>query len=145
MALPVMVQLLGPHDAAHLLHLTGRLIGMQSYTDIAASFPARDDSPAGFGALLVDILRAQGDDAELRMTGAGVSVSQRRWSAIAGVPDYHPACLEALRGLVEGVMDAHGRRLRLTLSALSDATPGPLTWVVEAKPLRSSSDDLYPA
>lgn len=118
---------------------------MQSYTDIAASFPAQDDSPAGFGALLADILRAQGDDADLRMTGDSAVVSQRRWSAMAGVPDYHPVCLEALRGMIEGLMDAHSRRLRLTLSAASDNAPGPLTWIIAAKPLRSSSDDLYPA
>ncbi len=42
-ALPVIVNLFGPHDAGHLLHLTGRLIGMQFYPDIAVSFPAAHD------------------------------------------------------------------------------------------------------
>jgi hypothetical protein len=144
-SLPVVVQLLGPHDAGHLLHLTGRLIGMQSYTDIAASFPRQEDSPAGFGALLVDILRAQGDDAELHSESGSITVSQRQWNAIAGVPDYHPACLDALRGLIEGLMDAHGRRLRLTLTAASDAAPGPLSWIIGSRSPAPSSDSRYPA
>jgi hypothetical protein len=144
-SLPLVIQLFGPHDGAHLLHLTGRLIGMQSYTDIAASFPASDDSPAGFGALLTDILRAQGDDAEFRTTGDHVTVSHRQWNAVAGVSDYHPACLEALRGLIEGLMDAHGRRLRLTLNAESDAAPGPLTWTIASRPLAPSADSRFPA
>jgi len=144
-ALPVLVQQLGPHDAGPLLHLTGRLIGMQFYTDIAATFAAQDDSPLGFGQFLVDLLRAQGDESELRTTGDGVTVSQQQWTLMAGVPDYHPACLEALRGLIEGLMDAHARRLRLTLSAASDAAPGPLTWTIEARSLAPSADHRFPA
>jgi hypothetical protein len=118
---------------------------MQSYTDIAATFPLQDDGPLGFGQLLVDLLRAQGDDAELRTTGDGATVSQRQWTLMAGVPDYHPACLEALRGLIEGLMDAHARRLRLTLCAASDAAPGPLTWTIEARSLAPSADHRFPA
>ena len=34
-AAPVMVQLFGPEDAGHLLHLTGKLIGMQFFPEIA--------------------------------------------------------------------------------------------------------------
>ena len=34
-AAPVMVQLFGPEDAGHLLHLTGKLIGMQYFDEIA--------------------------------------------------------------------------------------------------------------
>ncbi len=37
-AAPVMVQLFGPDDAGHLLHLTGKLIGMQYFDEIARAF-----------------------------------------------------------------------------------------------------------
>jgi len=37
-AAPVMVQLFGPEDAGYLLHLTGKLIGMQYLTEIARAF-----------------------------------------------------------------------------------------------------------
>ena len=37
-AAPVMVQLFGPEDAGYLLHLTGKLIGMQYFDEIARGF-----------------------------------------------------------------------------------------------------------
>ena len=39
-AAPVMVQLFGPEDAGYLLHLTGKLIGMQYFDEIARGFSA---------------------------------------------------------------------------------------------------------
>ena len=40
-AAPVAVQVFGPDDAAYLLHLTGKLIGMQSFDEIAHGLDAR--------------------------------------------------------------------------------------------------------
>src|SRR5712671_2092815 len=37
-AAPVMVHLFGPEDAGYLLHLTGKLIGMQYFDEIARAF-----------------------------------------------------------------------------------------------------------
>ncbi len=145
-ALPVIVHLLGPHDAGHLLHLTGRLIGMQFYTDMATGLGVRhDQGPQGFGALLRDVLEAEGDDADLGHAGGSVVVSQKQWSLIAGVPDYHPACLNALRGLIEGLMDAHDRRLSLGFAAESESAPGPLTWTIKTRPLDATNDSRFPA
>ena len=39
-AAPVMVQVFGPEDAGYLLHLTGKLIGMQYFDEIAQAFGA---------------------------------------------------------------------------------------------------------
>ncbi len=39
-AAPVMVQLFGPEDAGHLLHLTGKLIGMQYFDEVARALAA---------------------------------------------------------------------------------------------------------
>ena len=146
-ALPVMVQLFGPHDAGHLLHLTGRLIGMQLYTDVAADFTARHDhGPQGFGAFLLELLRSQGDDADMTTANGNVTVTQAHWGLIAGVPDYHPACLKALTGLVEGLMNAHDRRLSLgfaTAGPESDA--GPLTWTIKSRALGMTDDGRFPA
>ncbi len=41
-AAPVMVQVFGPEDAGYLLHLTGKLIGMQYFDEIAARASARN-------------------------------------------------------------------------------------------------------
>jgi hypothetical protein len=113
-SLPVIVNQFSPPDAGHLLYLTGKLVGMQFYPDIAASFPATHDSgPQGFGALLLEFLHAEGDDADSNQSNGCVTISQKQWGLIAGVPDYHPMCLQALRGLIEGLMTAHDRRLSL--------------------------------
>jgi len=61
------------------------------------------------------------------------------------VPDYHPMCLQALRGLIEGLMTAHDRRLSLSFSAGSDSAPGQLTWTITQKPLASTDDGRFPA
>lgn len=145
-ALPVIVHLFGPYDAGPLLYLTGRLIGMQFYTDMITGLTARhDQGPQGFGALLLQLLQAEGDDADLTHSNANVVVSQKQWGLIAGVTDYHPACLNALKGLVEGLMETHDRRLSLVLSADSDSAPGPLRWTIASRPLGATDDGRFPA
>jgi len=145
-ALPVMVQLFGPHDAGYLLHLTGRLIGMQFYTDVAASLSANHrDGPDGFGEFLLELLRAQGDDADLTAVNGNVTVSHRQWNLIAGVPDYHPACLNALSGLIEGLMNAHDRRLSLGFVTQAETVPGPLSWTLKLRPPGATNDGRFPA
>lgn len=135
-----------PPDAGHLLYLTGKLVGMQFYPDIAASFPATHDSgPQGFGAFLVEFLRAEGDDADNSQSNGRVTISQKQWGLIAGVPDYHPMCLQALRGLIEGLMTAHDRRLSLDFLAENDRAPGPLRWIITQKPLAPTDDGRFPA
>ncbi len=142
-ALPVIVHLFGPHDAGPLLHLTGRLIGMQFYTDIATGLGAQhDQGPQGSGALLRDVLQAEGDDADLSYANGNAVVLQKQWGLMAGVPDYHPACLNALKGLIEGLMDAHDRRLSLDFSVDSERAPGPLTWTIKARPLGAFRHNL---
>jgi hypothetical protein len=142
-----MVKLFGPHDAGHLLHLTGRLIGMQLYTDLAADFPAlQHHSPQGFGAFLLELLRSQGDDADMTTANGNVTVTQAQWGLIAGVPDYHPACRKALMGLVEGLMNAHDRRLSLGLATAGpESVAGPLTWTIKSRPLGTTDDGRFPA
>lgn len=144
--LPVLVQLFGAEDAAQLLELNGRLIGMQFYGDIIAGLGAQyDHEPRGFGELLRDLLQSQGDDADLGIANGNAVVTQKRWGLIAGVPDTHPACLNALQGLVEGLMSAHDRRLSLSLIADSESVLGSLTWTIRARPLGATSDGRFPA
>ena len=144
--LPVTVQLFGADAAAQLLELNGRLIGMQLYTEMTAGLGAQhEQGPQGFGELLRDLLQSQGDDADLSIANGNAVVSQRQWNLIAGVPDYHSACLNALKGLVEGLTNAHDRRLSLSFAADSESAPGPLRWTIGARPLGATSDGRFPA
>ena len=145
-ALPVMVHLFGPHDAGHLLHLTGRLIGMQFYPEIAASLPQPGhDGPRGFGEFLLALLHASGDEADMIANGSDVLVTQPEWALLKGTPDYDPACLRALTGLVEGLMDACDRRLILSVAAESSETAGPLIWTVRPRRVAPADDGRFPA
>src|SRR6201998_4615113 len=51
-AAPVIVQVFGPEDASYLLHLTGKLIGMQYYDEVAQALGGRRGRAAEFAAFL---------------------------------------------------------------------------------------------
>jgi hypothetical protein len=63
-AAPVAVQLFGPEDAGYLLHLTGKLIGMQYFDEIARGFGSGRGSAKEFDAFMFQLLEAQEDVAE---------------------------------------------------------------------------------
>src|SRR5579872_7386968 len=58
-AAPVLVQLLGPDEAGHLLRLTGKLIGMQYFDEVARCFGSDRGDAAAFAAFLHTLLDAQ--------------------------------------------------------------------------------------
>src|ERR1035438_9849025 len=60
-AAPVMVQLFGPEDAGYLLHITGKLIGMQYFDEIARGFDASRGAARELAAFLCALLEAQDD------------------------------------------------------------------------------------
>lgn len=145
-ALPVIVAQFGPHEAGALLHLTGRQIGMQFYPDLAAGLgPHEHDGPRGFGEFLLGLLHAEGDDADIIATGGDVLVSHRAWSLIDGAAGYHPACLRALSGLIEGLLDAFDRRLAIEVAAEPGAVPGPLIWTIRSRRFAPADDGRFPA
>ena len=144
--LPIMIQLFGHEDASKLLNLTGRLIGMQFYPEIAAGLPdVSHDGPRGFGEFLVQLLRAQGDEADLSFSDYGAVVSQPQWNLLAGVADAHPACRSALKGLFEGLMAARDRRLKLEIAMNPDQPNGPIKWSISAISRSHASDQRFPA
>src|SRR5881396_3004503 len=102
-AAPVMVQLFGPEDAGYLLHLTGKLIGMQYFDEVARGLSASRGGGSEFGAFLHRLLQAQGDVAEIREAHGRCEISQQGWKLMAGVGDYHPSCAKVLEGLFEGL------------------------------------------
>ena len=126
-AAPVMVDSLGPEEAGHLLKLTGKLIGMQYFDEIAPGF-TRGNAGA-FAAFLHAMLIAQGDSAELIQSGGVFEIRQQTWKLMDDVGDHHPACANVLRGLVEGLAAACGRRIGVTMTA-SAAGLAPFVWTI---------------
>src|SRR6201997_3204483 len=64
-AAPVMGQLFGPEDAGYLLHLTGKLIGMQYFDEVAAALGMSRGGAGEFAAFLDALFAAQDDVAVL--------------------------------------------------------------------------------
>jgi hypothetical protein len=115
-ALPIMVNLFGPDEGGHLLHITGRLIGMQYGPQIAAALDVQTGQGApGSAHLLRTFFLAEGDEV---VSKSEVEFDQVQWRLMRDVADFHPACRKALIGLVEGMLAAYGRHLTI------EATPG---------------------
>ena len=128
-AAPVMVQLFGPDDAAHLLHLTGKLIGMQYFDEIARGFSVGKGNPAVFAAFLKTLFEAQGDLADMAKSGGAFELRQQTWKLMSDVADYHPACAGVLKGLCEGLAAGCGRRISVTMRAEKAGAP-PFLWSI---------------
>ena len=114
-AAPVMVQLFGPEDAGYLLHLTGKLIGMQYFDEIARGLGGSRGAAKDFAAFLGALLEAQDDVAELHESGGTFEMRQASWKLMAEVSDYHPACAKVLEGLFEGLAAGCGRHISVHL------------------------------
>lgn len=126
-AAPVMVQLFGPEDAGHLLHLTGRLIGMQYFDEIAAALSAGRGGAKEFASFLRALFQAQDDAAETAGSEGAFEIRQQSWKLMADVDDYHPACAKVLEGLFAGLAAGCGRHIVLGMSAPASGKP-PLLW-----------------
>jgi len=128
-AAPVMVQLFGPEDAGYLLHLTGKLIGMQYFDEVARALGLGRGGATDFAAFLYALLAAQDDVAELSDAGSAFELRQQSWKLMADVADHHPACTQLLAGLVEGLAAGCGRHIPVRLCTGPGSRP-PFLWSI---------------
>jgi hypothetical protein len=126
-AAPVAVQVFGPDDAAYLLHLTGKLIGMQYFDEVARGLGVGRGTGKDFAKFLSALFAAQGDETDT--ADGGSTIHQRTWKLMAGVADYHPACTSVLRGLFEGLAAGCGRHIAVGLTPAAGGG-APLIWSV---------------
>src|SRR5689334_18526775 len=91
-AAPVMVQLFGPEDAGYLLHLTGKLIGMQYFDEIARAFMVTRGGAKEFASFLRVLFDSQDDVAEFSESAGSIEVRQQSWKLMEDVSDHSPAC-----------------------------------------------------
>ena len=128
-AAPVMVQVFGPEDAGYLLHLTGKLIGMQYFDEIARGLSGTRGSAKDFAAFLRALFDAQDDVAEISESGGAFEIRQQSWKLMADVSDYHPACARVLEGLFEGLAAGCGRHIPVHLKPSPGGKP-PFVWSI---------------
>jgi hypothetical protein len=128
-AAPVMVQLFGPEDAGYLLRLTGKLIGMQHFDEIAHALSQSRGGADQFAAFLHALIEAQGDAVDVTGSEGMMEIRQQSWKLMADVADYHPACAKILEGLFEGLAAGCGRHIPVRMRAAADVKP-PFVWSI---------------
>ena len=129
-AAPVAVQLFGPEDGGYLLHITGKLIGMQYFDEIARGLKIERGSAKEFDELMLALLEAQDDLAENGASHDVYGIVQQTWKLMADVPDYHPACAKVLEGLIEGLAAGCGRGIAVGMKPGARGAP-PFVWSIE--------------
>ena len=135
-AAPVLVQLLGPEEAGHLLHRTAKLIGMQFFHSVAPALAGANPplDAAGFSSFLSTVLAAQDDRSTVVEAGDAFTITQQGWRMMGDVADYHPACAQVLVGLIEGLAAGAGRKAGLVAAVPKDGkASGAFVWTVRGR------------
>ena len=120
---------IAPEDAGYLLHLTGKLIGMQYFDEIARAFGMGRGGAKNFVGFLRVLFDSQDDIAEISESGGAFEVRQQSWKLMADVGDYHPACARLLEGLFEGLAAGCGRHIPVHLQPSAGGKP-PFVWSI---------------
>src|SRR5262245_27980491 len=118
--LPETIAVLGPEEGGHIAGAAARLVGMQTFDEVAALLGGVQAGPAGFAAAFARLARGQGDDAELRLEGAGASVRQTSWRLMAEREALSGAVFDAWNELWVGAALAHDRFMRVAVTQRRD-------------------------
>jgi len=110
----VMFELFGD-EAEELLGGTARLIGMQYRDEVAGILKVGSTSKDDFAALLVQLLKAQGED----IAQDGLEIRQKGWHLMRGLAA-PGAGVRALNALWEGLAAAHDRNIVLSFECGTD-------------------------
>jgi hypothetical protein len=122
--------LFGPEDAGHLLHLTGKLIGMQYFDEVAAALSMIRGGAMEFASFLRALLAALDDAVDLAESEGAFEIQQQSWKLMDDVADYHPAIAKVLEGLFEGLAAGCGRHIGVSMRAAAGGRL-PLAWTIE--------------
>ena len=129
--IPEAIQLFGPSEAANLLGLTGRLIGMQFFHETRKAFElSADQDPEAFAKFMVLLARAQGDTSEYDVSDGVVRIRQSTWTLMNGVPNVPSAAFTCWNGLLEGALAAHNHNFELKVSQRLDTGDSVFEWLV---------------
>jgi len=117
---PETIEVLGPKDGGHLAGAAARLVGMQTFDEVAARLGGVEAGAAGFAAAFARLARGQDDDAELQIDGTKTTVRQTSWRLMSECASLPPAVFDAWNELWIGAALAHDRFVRVEVTRRRD-------------------------
>jgi hypothetical protein len=118
--LPETIAVLGPEEGGHIAGAAARLVGMQTFDQVAALLGGVPAGAVGFAAAFARLAKGQGDDAELQVQGASATVRQTTWRLMAERDALSPAVFDAWNELWIGAALAHDRFMRIEMTQRRD-------------------------
>ena len=115
-----------PKQGGHLAGAAARLIGMQTFDEVASLLGGVAPGAAGFAAAFVRLACGQGDDAELH-EGPSI-VRQTSWRLMSERPNLPPAAFDAWNELWVGAALAHDRFMRVDVIERRDRGDAHWAW-----------------
>lgn len=133
-AFPVVLQLWGEDVAGHILTITGKLIGMQFYHQIAGQLgieeAGKDKSAAAFARFVAALGEAQDDACEIAKQAGQWHVRQNGWRFMRGIQEVTPVLASAWASLIEGALYAHNHRLGLRMEHSIEDGQKQIHWII---------------
>jgi hypothetical protein len=118
--IPETIAVLGPDVGGRLAGAAARLVGMQTFDQVAAFLGSVETGAAGFAAAFTRLARGQGDDAELQVDGTRATVRQTTWRLMAEREALSTAVFDAWDELWVGAALAHDRFMRIEVAERRD-------------------------
>jgi len=126
--LPETMAVLGPEAGGRLAGAAARLVGMQTYDQIAGILGGAEAGAPGLAAVFARLARAQGDDAQLHVEGRQATVRQTSWRLMQERDALAPAVFDAWNELWVGAALAHDRFMRVEVMERRDGGDAFWAW-----------------
>jgi hypothetical protein len=126
--LPETIAVLGPEEGGHIAGAAARLVGMQTFDEVAALLGGVGPGAKGFATAFARLASGQGDDAVLQVEGTGATVRQTSWRLMAEREALSPAVFDAWNELWIGAALAHDRFMRVDVTERRDRGDASWCW-----------------
>jgi hypothetical protein len=113
--LPETMAVLGADEGGRLAGAAARLVGMQTFDEIAGILGGAEAGAVGFATVFARLAQAQGDDAQLQIEGRQATVRQTSWRLMQERDALSPAVFDGWNELWVGAALAHDRFLRVEM------------------------------
>ena len=120
--------MLGPEEGGHIAGAAARLVGMQTFDEVAALLGGVGPGAKGFATAFARLASGQGDDAVLQVEGTGATVRQTSWRLMAEREALSPAVFDAWNELWIGAALAHDRFMRVGVTERRDRGDASWCW-----------------